>query len=692
MAVCNLFRKLSKQTGEFLMFSQYAEDLTRNNSQGYNYRVTPSRFIAANIDFSKFNKYVGEDLNISFPKYLQNYFENGCAVCRNKEDIDWNPEISSNLFWNAMIEGGLLTFTEEAIPSNTSDKSYKYYVNEFKWIGEINIQSYDKMNGAGYSEIYCYIPNSANSTMYGCSERIITNGISSNKNIIEGYNIDEFNDNMLDGSINSDIIYYPQKTINFYHDDKNYGIKILNEDKFDINCIIVLYDINNIDNKGNSTIIYKNIPLGIYLPGCFEDNIITNHITKWVHNSDIYDSGTSYGIRICSRFFATPNSNSIKEVDVNSINSIEFESVSQLLGGMADNLQKMMDITKDAVYDSNLKDTLAIFKNSRTNVPYAVDLNGAKYWFINGRNTGIKIPDESSLLYEPYDSLSEEFWSWVENPLYFDIYYCIDNPNATSVKYIEYPEEDINIYIKPILKQTYKYGTGINDNLNEGLITINLSRNTENWDIVDFRENNETFKVSNIENGDEFQIDAEYDKGDSEIIKVNHSFDFKYCLPIYFGLISRDVVIENGYDTGMDNTIDKLNEIIKDGNKIEKYLYCPVNPDGTVISEIRPHGSNRIQFNTNGGRIVYIYPKSDDYGNELIRILNRNNMDDSIEDFKKEEIIIDTNKGKTEYYMYYTTSDTDKYNENTILDFITNGNGINEDDKIDYQNYLNKTK
>ena len=57
MAVCNIFGHLKYNTGNFLTFSQYVEDLTRESTQSVYYRVTPSKFVALDVDYSNFNDY-----------------------------------------------------------------------------------------------------------------------------------------------------------------------------------------------------------------------------------------------------------------------------------------------------------------------------------------------------------------------------------------------------------------------------------------------------------------------------------------------------------------------------------------------------------------------------------------------------------------------------------------------------------
>jgi len=67
MAICNIFKELTNTNGTFLTFSQYLEDITRQQTLSTNYRVIPSRFIALDINPNK------HDLDsINIPQYIQN--------------------------------------------------------------------------------------------------------------------------------------------------------------------------------------------------------------------------------------------------------------------------------------------------------------------------------------------------------------------------------------------------------------------------------------------------------------------------------------------------------------------------------------------------------------------------------------------------------------------------------------------
>lgn len=172
MAVCNIFNKLSKNTGNFLTFSQYSEDLTKGATQYEAYRVVPSKFIVMDIDYNKISNKLKSyysndegsslltgDMNEDLPRYFRDYYENGCAYLRSNYNGDWNPKLSANMFWNTLYKSEMLTTTE--------NENLNYFINEVRYIGNINIQSYDEKLGEGYSEIYCYIPSESKAYKYG---------------------------------------------------------------------------------------------------------------------------------------------------------------------------------------------------------------------------------------------------------------------------------------------------------------------------------------------------------------------------------------------------------------------------------------------------------------------------------------------------------------------------------------------
>ena len=347
MAVCNIFKKLSKETGTFLTFGQYSEDLTAWKVLSNNYNVVPSKFVAIDCQTKSYD-------NNSFPQALQELFENGCACFKNDSEIDWNPSYSKTLFWDTMFDMGIL---KEYTQNNTK------YINGINYIGDINIQSYDEVEGMGYSEIYCHIPNEAPAHKY--SFHINSNPI--NKIITRPYEsiIEGFNEGELNGAEKLTLLEnYEYKLTNNYtfswEDDSLITIK-LEDSSFKINLIVVLYDILNSDNQK----VYENIPMGIYITGLFKSGNIQNPITKYVSNEDIYNSGTSYGLRICTKFVAAGVEDNyiVKEVTCEDSNHADL---SRVLSQLSISQNKMDEILNNKyVVDQNYKNLLAVFKNIR---------------------------------------------------------------------------------------------------------------------------------------------------------------------------------------------------------------------------------------------------------------------------------------------------------------------------------------
>ena len=337
MAVCNIFNELTKETGTFLTFSQYMEDLTKHASNNA-YKVIPSKFIALNLNVSEYT-------NNTLPKFFQNHFENGCAVAKKDLGTNWNSKQFTNLFWKTLIDGGLIT-----IQNNICE--------DIKYIEDINISSYNVIDEMGYSEIYCHIPNSAKQQNYNFN---ISEDCSNfwSGDYIEGYNNDE--EYKLDEIISYNI---PTQFSTELHGE-------LDSQYFTFNAVLVLYN----------TETDADIPMGIFITGLISEGKMTNYITKYVDSDN--STGTSYGLRICSRF-ATSLSNNIQlSVDGN----VDYHSdMSRVLEEMSKTQKKMDDIINKTYIDSqNYKDLLAIFKNSKTNVPYIKNINGINYWFVNGK-------------------------------------------------------------------------------------------------------------------------------------------------------------------------------------------------------------------------------------------------------------------------------------------------------------------
>lgn len=428
MAVCNLFKAFTKPTGNFLLFSQYAEDLSRMTADGSHYRVVPSKFVAMKLNWDPADKQNIVKLygnpNAWLPLYLQNYFENGLAILREKSEqiqtrdgqkFIYSADVSKWLFWKALFDANYLNMS-------ASDNA----VLEVKYVGDINLQSYDQWSGMGYSEIYCYIPNDATAHRYTMSRKAPQNALTvsaSAGEYLHGFTendtltVDEnnepaYNTNASELQLLKSINYTYEQIYEFAWEEQTKEEKAkkieplpvlegnLDEDEFDnksfeFNTIVVLYDVMTLNNDGSWDAMHTDIPMGMYVCGVLggtEDvagwEIMTNTFRKFVANDDIYGSGTSYGLRICSRYLVNPNNDTIKNIDIHATDE-GYAEFSRVMSSFADMQSKMDDIMNGVLQNAEVnKDLLGIFKNSRTNVPYLKEVEGKKHWFVNGRDLG----------------------------------------------------------------------------------------------------------------------------------------------------------------------------------------------------------------------------------------------------------------------------------------------------------------
>ena len=290
-------------------------------------------------------------------------------------------------------------------------------VPEIVYYGDINMHSYNEHKGMGYGEIYCYIPTNAkqvncqvvNASQSLKDEKIEMYGEDSDLANINGRLFVENKNTKLEGH-NIGIGNYPR--LYFYNrdfemsfdSDEIIDLEKPNVTKYKINTIVILYSIFRKINDDWIT-LYSNIPMGMYITGKFDEdpnsmNInsapgpITNEITKYVATS--YDSGTSYGLRICTRFSVASNGVIVNDSEITTDNS-GYTNLCQLMTAMNENLSQMLSMTSTAInFTEHLKDTLSIFKNNRLNVPYIKDVNGTDCWFVNGKfvsavNKGIEV-------------------------------------------------------------------------------------------------------------------------------------------------------------------------------------------------------------------------------------------------------------------------------------------------------------
>ena len=79
--VCNIFRPLLNDTGNFLLFSQYTDDVSRSLVES-GYDINPSRFVCLNLTSDEIDnlEHVGlvnpdmSQTNSELPRFFQNVF------------------------------------------------------------------------------------------------------------------------------------------------------------------------------------------------------------------------------------------------------------------------------------------------------------------------------------------------------------------------------------------------------------------------------------------------------------------------------------------------------------------------------------------------------------------------------------------------------------------------------------------
>lgn len=354
MAVCNIFKSLKLNEGTFWMFSQYMEDVTNGISDGRNHRVLPSKFIALN------GCYKGYKDGESFAEYITKAFENGCALCRNKEPEISNAStkndnkkiqnISKSIFWQAMYNSGIIYN-----PGNGASTEHT-----IKYVGDINIHSYNKYDGMGYYELYLHLSNQVKPINNVLKYNEVLS-ISSN-NYLEGYPNEKIS--------KTNYCWVGEHT---FEPIENYEY-----DKYDVNTIIVLYDVYEGDSK-----VYEDIPMGMYFTGPIKEGVMDNAVTMYISHDSIYNGSTSYALKICSKLVVNQEGLNVGEVTIDGgYNS----DMIKLLEQMTITHNKMDELlNKTYTCHQNYKDLYAIFKNSQTNVPYIKNINGVDYWYVNGK-------------------------------------------------------------------------------------------------------------------------------------------------------------------------------------------------------------------------------------------------------------------------------------------------------------------
>ena len=409
MAKCNVFQPdLTQNMGTFYTFSQWGDDMTLQNALGDAYRLVPSRFACLKID----------NVQGAGTK-LQDYFEHVCAAMRHHMDIDthlerFTPKNASWIFWDALKK------------ANLTDSTWSNMV----FVGEMDLQGTNYIDGVSYSELYCIVPASAKKMTNWVAGASPSGGLPSiswtydhqfgvpfgwtdsmkaQTGVITQYadytvtTPAHFEGPAIFTTEDNQTVYSSLNTLDSLHQvymqdilvNNNY-FTITNDDSFEFNAIALFYDIVAKDEHNNYHYIYTAVPMGMY----FSEN--GENIKKYVANDDIYGQGTSYGLRVTTKFSAESivpqggDNHSGAQVSATVDNLYpEMSAVMDRFNAAAEAFDMYTDQVQSSI--EQMSTHISNFKDNKVNVPYIREIKGfgdtkpEKYWFVNGRSTGVKV-------------------------------------------------------------------------------------------------------------------------------------------------------------------------------------------------------------------------------------------------------------------------------------------------------------
>ena len=389
--ICNIFNKIDKENGNFLLFSQYVEDLSKSVYDA-TYKIRPSKFICMNLDgvpqatARSYYTATGSDEYVeNIPGFFQNIFEDGITALKNCGDVV-TPRLFSMNFINSL----------NTVTSNNLDKYIVY-------IGDVDSASWEN----GFADIILSISSGSSPCTADEKESKPIATLKSLDNVVGtngSYYIQGWKDatGLSISPITSDKVSVPSAWTHQqeYADDQTPAydefLTITTDNsttQFTFNTIVIFYDILD----PNDSPIYKGIPMGIYFTGAGESTGIGNEVTIYKSSKDAYGAGSGWSLRICTRFSSAPYGY-LKVEEISLDPNIIPESISRVLGAAAETIQEVRKFADESIYNSQgFRDLTNLVKDGKMNVPYirAVTnyVNGqavtTNYWFVNGRNTEV---------------------------------------------------------------------------------------------------------------------------------------------------------------------------------------------------------------------------------------------------------------------------------------------------------------
>lgn len=398
-SICNIFNPINKLNGNFLLFSQYVEDLSRSVNDS-TIKVRPSRFICMTVDSAAVENAknltmvgsespFGDDPTKYISGYFQNVFENGVTAIKNN-DKDLTPKEFSLYFINCL----------RAMYSNGD--STDNLLNRISYIGDIDATSWED----GFADIIISIESESSpiictykSSLPSFTTISFDNELGNDdKYYIHGWKDQE--DTIPLSPLTTATITVPKTwsgvTAGVSPWDEFMDITTDTEsDSFTFNSIVVLYDILDSDNN----VTTKDVPMGMYFTGDCEENGVNGQATIYKSSESAYGAGSGWSLRICTRFSSVPYGNlQVEEISLEP--GIIPESISRVLGAAAETIQTVREFADKSIYNSQgLRDLYNLVKNGKMNVPYVREVNTVvdgevtkvKYWFVNGRNTEVPV-------------------------------------------------------------------------------------------------------------------------------------------------------------------------------------------------------------------------------------------------------------------------------------------------------------
>ena len=399
--ICNIFNPINKDTGNFLLFSQYVEDLSRSTNDS-TFKVRPSKFVCMNIDstvqdnansstqiggVSPFTPAASETPYMYYiPGYFQDIFEDGITALKNS-GVSVDQTYFSLNFMNCLRQ--LSTADVDKLPT---------YI---KYVGNVDSTSWED----GFADVILSIVSGSTAKKISYNQSIPTHSSNSQLNneedsgtyYIQGWKgatnlpiSPETNGTITvptgwdTSSISSSTSAF-DAFINVQEYDPQGQDPI--PSSFTFNTILILYDI--LDSSNNP--IYSGIPMGIYFTGIGDSTGALNPVTIYRSVESAYGAGSGWSLRICTRFSSIPYGN-LKVEEISLEPGVVPESISRILGAAAETIQTVRTFADESIYNSQgFRDLTNLVKDGKMNVPYVREVNGVKYWFVNGRNTEVPV-------------------------------------------------------------------------------------------------------------------------------------------------------------------------------------------------------------------------------------------------------------------------------------------------------------